>query len=549
MSIKRILPPVGHLMLLTGALAVSLMAPLAQSEPAIPLFDNLGTLHHPITTNSERAQAYFDQGLRLVYAFNHEEAINSFEEAARLDPSAAMAHWGIALALGPNINASMDRPQERRAYDAIQKALARSAQVTPHEQAYIQALAKRYSIRKGAKRAILDQAYADAMRQVASQFPEDADAATLYAEALMDLRPWDLWTADGRPQPGTDDLVATLEKVLQQTPDHPGACHYYIHAVEASSQPERVLDCAKRLPDLMPGAGHLVHMPAHVYMRVGRYREASERNAQASHVDHEYLSHRTLTGGYPSGYSAHNVHFLWATLTMEGRSVDALQAARKLVSMLSLADVQKDPVLEQNMPTPYLALVRFGRWGELLREAPPPKTLRFTMGMWHYARGLTLTATQRFSGAEAELAQVALSERSLPKGNRTDLKTARALLKIAERVLAGELAAKRARAGEAIQSLKDAVLLEDRLPYAEPPYWDHPVRQRLGAVLLAADRAAEAEAVYREDLKRHPENGWSLYGLLQSLRAQQKTDEATAVESRFEQAWSRADVSLTGSSF
>jgi tetratricopeptide (TPR) repeat protein len=234
---------------------------------------------------------------------------------------------------------------------------------------------------------------------------------------------------------------------------------------------------------------------------------------------------------------------------MEGRSVDALQAARQLVSMLSLADVQKDPVLEQNMPTPYLALVRFGRWGEMLREAPPPKTLRFTMGMWHYARGLTLSATQRFSGAEAELAEVALVERSLPKGNRTDLKTARALLKIAERVLAGELAARRGRSGEAIQSLKDAVVLEDRLPYAEPPYWDHPVRQRLGAVLLAADRAAEAETVYREDLKRHPENGWSLYGLLQSLRAQEKTDEAAAVESRFEQAWSRADVSLTGSSF
>lgn len=530
-------------------LALGVPAHAEPSEPTPPLFDNLGTWHHPITTQSERAQAYFDQGLRLVYAFNHEEAINSFEEAARLDPFAAMAYWGIALALGPNINAAMDKQQERKAYDAIQKALAGSAQATPREQAYVQALAKRYSIKKGAKRATLDQAYANAMRQVAMQFPDDLDAATLFAEALMDLRPWDLWTADGRPQPGTDEIVVTLERVLQRNPDHPGACHYFIHTVEASPDPVRALDCAKRLPGLMPGAGHLVHMPAHIYMRVGQYREAAERNEEAAHVDHEYLSRRHLNGGYPAGYSAHNVHFLWAALTMEGRSADSIQAARQVVTMVSREDIRREPVVEQYLPTPFLALARFGRWDDLLREAPPPSDLRFASGMWHYTRGLALTATNRFSGAEAELKQIKLAEKGLPRGDRADIKVARSLLKIAERVLSGELAAKRERLDEAVQALKEAVTSEDRLPYSEPPFWDHPVRQRLGAALLARGRAQEAEAVYREDLARNPENGWSLYGLFQSLRAQQKTDEASAVEARFQQAWSRADVGLTSSKF
>ncbi|MEK7352424.1 MAG: hypothetical protein AAB177_16255, partial [Nitrospirota bacterium] len=304
----------------------------AEAEPADqtdapPLFDNLGSLHHPITTTSEQAQRYFDQGLRLVYAFNHEEAIRSFEVAAHLDPQAAMPYWGIALALGPNINSAMEKKGEHRAVEMVQKARRMAARATPVEQAYIEALAARYVGRRGINRKGLDEAYAKAMRSVAQRFPEDGDAATLFAEALMDLRPWDFWKPDGRPQPGTEEIVTTLEAVLVKNPDHPGACHYYLHAVEASLQPERALPCAERLPDLMPGAGHLVHMPAHIYMRVGKYHEAVDRNQQAAHVDEQYFASQHPTGEYADGYYRHNLHFLWASLAMEGRNVEAMKAA------------------------------------------------------------------------------------------------------------------------------------------------------------------------------------------------------------------------------
>ncbi|MBM4134075.1 MAG: hypothetical protein FJ245_09935 [Nitrospira sp.] len=288
-----------------AALLLSPSAAFTQAQAPVPLFNNLGTLHHPISTPSDLAQKYFDQGLRLVYGFNHEEAINSFQEAARQDPLAAMPYWGIALALGPNINAEMDKQQERRAVEAVRKAKARLAQASPQERAYIDALATRYSLDKKTNRKKLDQAYADAMRQVHRQFPDDADAAVLFVEALMDTSPWDYWTADSTPKPGLAEIVPTLEQVIAKHPDHPGACHYYIHAVEASAQPERALPCAQRLPSLMPGAGHLVHMPAHIFMRLGLYREAVERNAQASDVDQAYLDRRRLTGDYPHGYYLH----------------------------------------------------------------------------------------------------------------------------------------------------------------------------------------------------------------------------------------------------
>jgi len=285
------------------------MVPLAEAAPADQtdaptLFDNLGSLHHPITTTSEQAQRFFDQGLRLVYAFNHEEAIRSFEAAADLDSQAAMPYWGIALALGPNINSEMEKKDERRAIEMVQKARRLAGHITPVEQAYIEALVTRYVGRKGVKRKGLDEAYAKAMRSVAQRFPEDGDAATLFAEALMDLRPWDFWKPDGQPQPGTEEIVTTLEAVLVKNPDHPGACHYYLHAVEASLQPERALPCADRLPGLMPGAGHLVHMPAHIYMRVGKYHEAVERNQQAAQVDEQYFATQHPTGEYADGYSA-----------------------------------------------------------------------------------------------------------------------------------------------------------------------------------------------------------------------------------------------------
>ncbi|MDP9132699.1 MAG: hypothetical protein M3M98_06135, partial [Nitrospirota bacterium] len=364
------------------------------------LFDNLGTLHHEITTTSERAQKFFDQGLRLVYAFNHEEALTAFTEASRLDPDAPMPYWGVALSLGSNINAAMDPKVEPRAVEALRKATMQLASATPRERDYVDALASRYSLKKSVTRRVKDEAYVKAMRRLAREYPDDVDAAILSAEALMQLRPWDYWRADGRPQPGTDELVATLEAALQRSPDHPGACHYYIHAVEASPDPQRALECAKRLPSLMPGAGHLVHMPAHIYMRLGLYREASERNATAAMVDHDYLAHHRLEGKYASGYYAHNLHFLNASLMMEGRSADALQAGRDLLTKVSDEELAKEPSLEWYAPTLLLTLARFGHWHDLIRQPPPYRGLRFTTGLWHYARGLAFASTTRFGSAE-----------------------------------------------------------------------------------------------------------------------------------------------------
>ena len=508
---------------------------------APPLFDNLGSLHHPITTSSEHAQRYFDQGLRLVYAFNHEEAIRSFEAAAQEDPQAAMAYWGIALALGPNINSAMEKKDEHRAIEMAQKARRLADRVTSEEQAYIDALVTRYVGRKGAKRKGLDEAYAKAMRLVAQRFPEDADAATLFAEALMDLRPWDLWKPDGRPQPGTDEIVTTLESVLAQNPNHPGACHYYLHAVEASSQPERALPCAERLPGLMPGAGHLVHMPAHIYMRLGKYHEAVERNQQAADVDQQYLAGRTQTGEYADGYYTHNLHFLWASLAMEGRNVEAMKAARDLTATITMEEASKDRWKERYLVTPTFSMIRFGRWEELLKELPPPKGLRLMEGMWRLGRGLALVATGRLSGAEGEHVVLAGLTKQIRRDRTTEERTDRALLKIAERVLAGELAARRQHYDDAIRLLEEAIKMEEALPFSEPPLWPLSVRHHLGAVFLLADRPAEAEAVYHADLLQHPDNGWALIGLIQSLRAQQKDIQAAEAEDRFKKAWTHAD--------
>ena len=519
------------------------------ASPGIPLYDNLGSHHHPITTTVPSAQRYFDQGLRLVFAFNHEEAVASFEEAGRLDPETAMAFWGIALALGPNINAPMSAGQERRAYEAVRKARTLSSNVSLREQAYIDALATRYSPGPGSRREALDAGYADAMRMLSKRFPDDVDAATLFAEALMDKQPWDYWTPDGRPKGAAEEIVSTLERVLQRQPDHPGGCHYYIHAVEASAQPERALACADRLPGLMPGAGHLVHMPAHIYLRLGRYHEAAERNVHAATVDHDYLAHRKLTGAYPKGYYPHNVHFLWSALTMEGRSKEAIQAAQDLSTLVSWEDARKEPFLEEFTPTLLFALARFGRWEELLTISQPPPELSYTTAVRHYARGLAFAATNRMDRAVQEHRKLAGLARTMPGDRVIGHNRVADLAKIAERVLAGEIAARQKRFEDALRDLKEATRLEDRLRYYEPPLWHYPVRHSLGAVLLAAGRAAEAEQAYREDLMQHPENGWALYGLEQSLRAQNKSEEAAVVEERFRKAWARADATLTASRF
>lgn len=534
---------------LVGLAALACPRETGAEQAAPPLFDNLGSLHHPISTTSELAQRYFDQGLRLVYAFNHEEAIRSFEEAARQDSAAAMPYWGIALALGPNINAAMTKPDERRALDAIKRARARLAGAGAAERAYIEALTKRYVATKRATRSALDKAYADAMRTVWRQYPDDPDAGVLFAEALMDLRPWDLWTADGRPKSGTEEIVSTLEAVLANHPDHPGACHYYIHAVEASLQPDRALACADKLPGLMPGAGHLVHMPAHIYARVGKYHDSTVRNAEAAQVDKQYLSTAALAGDYADGYYSHNLHFLWASLMMEGRSADALKAADALLGTITEEEARKDRIKEQYLPAKLFTLIRFGRWDEMLREPPPPKGLHLLEGIWRLGRGLASVAMGRLPGAEGEHHALSGLTRQIRRTKSPEEKLERDLLKIAERLLAGEIAAHRQRYDDAVKAVKEAVRIEESLQYSEPPLWPLSVRHYLGTVLLRAERAAEAEREYRADLKRYPENGWALFGLIQSLKAQRKDSEAGELAGRFEQAWAHADVTLTASRF
>ncbi|HXH85575.1 MAG TPA: hypothetical protein VNI35_02040, partial [Nitrospira sp.] len=489
------------------------------------------------------------QGLRLVYAFNHEEAIRSFEEAARLDPNAAMPYWGIALALGPNINAAMSKDNERRARAAIKNARARLAKAGDSERAYVEALTKRYVAKKRTSRRALDKAYAEAMRTVWREYPNDPNAGVLFAEALMDLRPWDLWTTEGKPKSGTEEIVSTLETVLEPHPDHPGACHYYIHAVEASLQPERALACADKLADLMPGAGHLVHMPAHIYARVGMYHHSAEQNARAARVDEQYLAHQRLSGDYADGYYSHNLHFLWSSLTMEGRSAKAMQAAQALLATITEEEVRKDPIKQQYLPTEMFTLIRFGRWDQMLRELPPPKGLHLAEGIWRLGRGLGSVATGRLPEAEGSRYALSRLTKQFRRTKSPEEKLERDLLRIAERLLAGDIAARRQRYDEAIKAVKEAVKIETSLQYSEPPLWPLSTRHYLGPVLLMAGRAAEAEREYRFDLKRYPENGWALFGLAQSLKAQQKDSEAAEITERFQKAWTYADVTLTSSRF
>lgn len=515
----------------------------------IPLFTNLGTLHFTITTSIPLAQQYFDQGLRLVFAFNHEEAINSFKEATKLDSRAAMPYWGIALALGPNINLPMGESQGKQAFQAIQSALQLMGQASPKEQAYIRALATRYSDSPDGSRAELDAAYAVAMKTLWQEHPQDATAGTLYAEALMNLQPWDYWTIEGHPKGHAEEIVKTLEQAMAVNPDHPGACHYYIHAVESSFRPERALPCAERLAEIAPGAGHLVHMPAHIYLRLGLYDKAAEHNVHAVAVDREYLSHRSLSGIYPTGYYPHNVHFLWAALTMQGRSREALEAARDLKKLVSWEQARHEPALEEFTPTLTFALVRFGKWEELLIQLKPPPELVYTMVIWHYGRGVALAAEKRFDEARQEHQKLVGAVRRLPENRTVGVVPVVQLAKIAERVVAGEIAAREGRLDDAVKALEEATVLEDAVRYYEPPLWHIPVRHSLGAVLLEAGHAEDSERIYRQDLKQHPNNGWALFGLEESLKAQNRDAEAAGVHKKFEEAWRRADITLVASRF
>lgn len=544
--------------LVVNAIVVSALASLLLLAPLpvqharaqhkqVPLYDDLGDYHYTISTAVPLAQQYFDQGLRLYYAFNHAEAIRAFREAQRLDPTCAMCWWGEALSWGPNINLPMDTPSAQAAFAALEGALQRIDHASSREQAMIQALAVRYTEQAPADRAHLDRAYAQAMADVVARYPADRDIAVLHTEALMDLSPWDYWSEDGTPRPGMEVGLARLQRVIEADETHPGACHFYIHAVEAV-YPERAIPCAERLANLMPGAGHLVHMPGHIYIRVGRYLDAVAANEHAVHADETYIQDQHPgMGMYTAGYYPHNYDFMAFAAMMIGRSNMAVDSAEKVTSLLppELFGSPGMDFLQHWSVRPLQMQVRFAKWDAILKTPQPPVDRPYARGIWHYARGRALIASGKLAEADQELAQLraiavqdGLAELSMEFNVASDL------LAVAERVLAGwrEIAANEIQSG--IAKLEEAVRLEDALLYGEPPEWSVPPRQDLGAALLVAGRAAAAEQAFREDLALFPENGWSLYGLMQALKAQGKTAAAEAVNARLQEVWATADVDI-----
>jgi len=518
-------------------------APPTSNAETVPLYTNLGSHTKRISTNVAATQQYFDQGLRLVYGFNHAEAIRSFTRAAELDPTCAMCYWGIALAYGPNVNAPMDAASGGAAYAAAQKALALKSRATAAERAYIEAVAQRYAETPPMDRAPLDTAYSRAMKRVASTYANDLDAATLYAESLMDLRPWNYWRPDGTPYPGTNELVRQLRKVLSRNPNHPGACHYYIHAVEAVN-PKAAVPCAERLARLMPGEGHMVHMPAHIYIRVGRWNDAVQANQHAIHTDEVFIEGQHPVGVYPLAYYPHNIHFLAFASTMAGRSAQAIEASNTLTGKVNLDVARQVGMLQEMLPYHALTLTTFGKWDDVLAQPLPPEDIRFSYAMAHYARGVAHAAKGQWPEAQAALDTVTAINAATPDG--AEGKTA---LSIAVHALSGEIATRRGDLEAGLTHFREAAKIEDGGLYFEPPKWYYPIRHSLGATLLKARHPAEAEKVYRTDLRRFPENGWSLFGLAQALRAQKKHSEADAVEARFRKAWASTDVTLTASRF
>jgi tetratricopeptide (TPR) repeat protein len=529
-------------------------APAPQAGgPKAPLYDNLGTYHHAIATASPEAQKYFDQGLTLSYAFNHAESIRAFRQAAALDPRCAMCYWGIAFAYGPNINAPITEEAAVEAWKAIEQARAAAATAPEAERAFIDALANRYKADPKAERAPLDRAYAEAMRGVTKRFPDDLDAATLFAQSLMDTSPWNYWEKNGDPRPFTGEVLQALESVLARKPDHVGAIHLYIHAVEASPNPGRASQYADRLAALVPGAGHLVHMPSHIYLRTGRYNDASIANEHAITADEAYFKGDAVAGNmtYQVGYYPHNIHFFVAAASMEGRKGDALKAADQVRAQVH-AEMLKDPAMGgmvQHMHlTPLYTKVRFELWEAVLAEPAPPADLPFMTAIWHAARGLAQAAQGHVEDAETERAAVAAlkDDPALKTIGVSSVNVASSIVAIAHEVLSGEIEARKRRASEAAAHFAKAVALEDDLTYMEPPDWPVPVRQLQGAALLELGRAKEAEAAFRDDMKKFPDNGWSLSGLQASLEKQGRTADAATVRARFEQMWRMSDIQLAG---
>jgi tetratricopeptide (TPR) repeat protein len=531
------------------ALAVAFLAGVyssfAQSDSAV-LIPGLGEHHHTISTKNPEAQRFFDQGLTLVFGFNHEEAARSFQRASELDPQSAMAFWGVALTLGPCINLDVDPPREKDAYEAVQKALLLAPSATERERSYIEALSKRYSSDPKVDLRKLDAQYANAMRELQKDYPDDLDAATLYAESLMDLHPWKQWSLDGRPTEGTKEIIAVLESVLRRDPNHLGANHYYIHATESSPHPEWALASAKRLETLAPGAGHLVHMPAHTYMRVGDYSAAARSNALAANADRTYFRESNTSGSmYDMMYYCHNLHFLAASYSMAGDFAHAKQAADEVAARAARM-FHAMPMAETYVPYPIFMLVRFHRWDDILTVSAPNPAMAMTNAFWHFARGSAFAAKGQIANAAAEQKILATARKETPADDEFSFyfNKAQSFLDLAENILDARIALAKGDHTLAIRYWEKAVEDQDKLYYGEPPEWFYPVRESLGAALLLNGQADRAEAVFRADLEQYPRNPRSLFGLLKALEAQNKTASVEEVRREFAAVWKWPDVPL-----
>ena len=506
---------------------------------SVVLVTGLGDLHHPVSTQNQEAQQFFDQGLRFIYAFNHDEAARSFQHAAELDPKLAMAYWGVAEAVGPNYNDPADPSRYKQAHEAIQKAVDLSAKASSSDQAYIQALAHRFPADPKSDLRKAAEDYRDAMREVTVEFPDDLDAATLFAEAGMNLHPWGLWHPDGTPEAGTEEIVSTLESVIKRDPNHLGAIHYYIHAVEASSNPERALAGANRLAALAPGAGHIVHMPAHVYIRTGDYQAAVETNEKAAEVDRAYIKATGVQGIYPMMYYSHNLHFIAMCAAMNGNYVESRKNADLLMANVA-PHVKQMPPLQGFTTIPLAVEVRFHHWNEILKMPQPDASLQTATIFWHFARGMALAATGEVTEAQAEYKIVAAAEAAtppdaifqMPINNKT-----KDILKIAENVLGAKIDMAKKDNNAAISKLREAVAVQDTLKYDEPADWFFPVRESLGAVLLMTGDATGAEKVFRADLDRNLRNPRSLWGLQQALLLEKREYDAGFIQKQFEAQW------------
>ena len=512
-----------------------------------PLREDLAHYSREVSADSREAQDYFDQGLVLYYGFNHEAAIASFKEAGMLSPNLAMAWWGQAISAGPNINnPAMDSTATKNAWEAVQQASKLADEASPVEQALIRALTERYAWPQPEDRKLLDVEYANAMRKVWKMYPNDADVGALFADALMNLRPWDLWTADGNPKPETPEIIATIERVFQLDPDHPGACHFYIHTMEASPTPERALDAANRLRNRIPGSGHLVHMPSHIDIRLGHYDEAIRANKKGVSIDSTWASQ----GGFYTLYRAHNFHFLTYAAMFEGRRNLAIEASRDMLNQIPL-DVVREYIdfLDGFMAVPIHVMVRFGMWAELLREPKPPADLLATVAFWHYGRTVAYSALGRVTEAMSEFDSLKGAYDATPEGRLIGNNGARTVLEVGLAMAEGELEYRRGHSKRAFTLLGEAVKRDDALRYDEPWGWMMPVRHSLGALLLEQGRLAEAEKVYNEDLRLHPQNGWALKGLAECLHRSGRHGDAAHADSLFAQSWARADIEIKASCY